>query len=249
VKAFSAKDSSVFRFFLGGVVLSCFCLQTTASEQGPVRKALPPEPIYLSLDVYKGMKEQMLPPPATGSDAYKQDEKQLFALQKSRTERDCQRAAVEGQLTFKAFFGKPYGPLTDSEVNYYEPLFKIVKADTYYFNERLKADFPRNRPYTYIKDLKPCLPKESSMAYPSGHAAISRIMGKLLGELMTDRKEVFENRGKQIGEDRALAGLHHPSDVEAGKAFGEIMYKLFKESSKFEEELKKIKSAPKTSDH
>jgi acid phosphatase (class A) len=39
-----------------------------------------------------------------------------------------------------------------------------------------------------------------------------------------DRAEAIVTRARQIGESRAVCGLHYPSDVAAGRRLGEALY-------------------------
>lgn len=59
--------------------------------------------------------------------------------------------------------------------------------------------------------------REATRSYPSGHAAIGWAWGLVLAELAPERAPALLARGRAFGESRAVCGLHHPSDVAAGR--------------------------------
>jgi hypothetical protein len=52
----------------------------------------------------------------------------------------------------------------------------------------------------------------------------------------TKTKELLK-RADVIAEDRVVAGMHHRSDIIAGQALGERLYKEFSKSPEFRKEL------------
>jgi acid phosphatase (class A) len=64
----------------------------------------------------------------------------------------------------------------------------------------------------------------------------------VLSKLDPSRKELFMKRADQIAADRVLAGVHHPSDIEAGKKLGDAEFAALEKSPKFEQALKKAQS-------
>jgi hypothetical protein len=65
---------------------------------------------------------------------------------------------------------------------------------------------------------------DESPAYPSGHAAGSRILALALGEIFPHRKEVLVELSRLIGQSRIDGGLHYPSDVQAGFEWAEELW-------------------------
>lgn len=199
-----------------------------------------PSLVYLSLRSIKVMK--VIPPvPARGSAMDQKDIAQLLAYQNSRTAAECDRAAVSEDANLKNFFGPPYGNLTESEIDKLNFFFQKISLDAGSFILIGKTASRRARPYIYHSEITPCIEKETSSAYPSGHATLGKVFALVLADIFPERAENFLKRSKQISEERVLGGVHHPSDTKAGEILGEEIYKKLSVNIKFQRELKKIK--------
>ena len=92
----------------------------------------------------------------------------------------------------------------------------------------VKLAFSRTRPYVeYPKLISPAVELENTKSYPSAHAVYGIVMANILSVLDPDLAKQFMERGHQIGDDRVLAGLHHPTDVEADQLFGQQFAQLW----------------------
>ena len=202
----------------------------------------PADPVYISKESYPEIRKDLPPPPTLNSAGQSFDEDTLLSLQASRTPEDCRRANSEVQINFDVFFGEPLGPLTKLEVEKVKPFMMKVDQDSFYFAEQLKHEFPRPRPYDYIKGLEPCVPKEQTLAYPSGHAAISALWAMVGADLFPEKAISLKQRADEIARDRVLGGVHHPSDIEAGKLVARSLYEKLQSSAKFQEDLRKVRS-------
>lgn len=86
-----------------------------------------------------------------------------------------------------------------------------------------KRIYKRPRPYLTRTELTPCIDKESSYAYPSGHTALARLFARLLSRIYPERTAAFLERADEIAENRVLGGVHHPTDLISGKKLGDAM--------------------------
>jgi acid phosphatase (class A) len=84
----------------------------------------------------------------------------------------------------------------------------------------IKQQQGRIRPYIAHPGLEPCLPRENTGSFPSGHAVWFSSTAELLADLLPERRERLHHVGRQGGANRVLCGLHYPSDVEAGQRLG-----------------------------
>ncbi len=202
------------------------------------------DPIYVSSHLFDGSgADQALPPmPQHGSSEEKADFVTLFSYQKNRTPKDCERAAYEVRITLENEFGPKYGPLTEKEAKAWGPFFESVAYETDYFVQKVKKHFHRPRPYVTDPGIKPCIKIEKTGAYPSGHSAINRVFALVLDQLDPSRKRSFDARGNRIAEDRVLGGVHHPSDIEAGKKLGDEIFAELMKSDQFQKDLNALKS-------
>jgi membrane-associated phospholipid phosphatase len=82
------------------------------------------------------------------------------------------------------------------------------------------------RPSQVDPELKPLFPPPNHPSYPAAHACISTAAGHTLAGLFPRDAESMRALAKQAGDARVWAGIHYPSDVEAGRGIGEAVAKL-----------------------
>lgn len=206
-----------------------------------VQHPKPKEPEYINPEWYSTLKRQVDAVPAKNSETQKEDEKVLFHLQKGRTVEDCERAKSEIFVSLENFFAKPLGPIEKEKLTPLAPFFEKLRNDGDFFVQQLKVDFPRDRPFVYLKKINPCVSKEVTKAYPSGHAVLSRLYAIVLGDLFPNEKIKLVERANQIAEDRVLVGMHHSSDIEVGKKIAVLLYGELQKSERYQSEFKKLK--------
>jgi len=159
------------------------------------------------------------PPPTPGSIAYDEDFIELHQYQDHRTPLDCSAAESEVKLNLRNGFGPDTGVLTDEEVEQSKLLAirvetKIAPLVTFY-----KLKYRRARPFVTDRTLTPCidLPSSYDWSYPSGHAAIGYALSLALAKKYPEKRDAILAQGLKIGENRLIGGVHHPSDVAAGR--------------------------------
>ena len=85
----------------------------------------------------------------------------------------------------------------------------------------LKAHFQRERPYDkYPDQIFPCAVLNTNFSYPSGHTTRGMVLGRLLSDLIPERAHALMDKGLRLGYFRAVAGLHYPTDIDAGQRLG-----------------------------
>lgn len=188
---------------------------------------------------------QIAPAPAEGSDIDKADLEALRDWQAKRTREECERAKSETSASFEEVFGaiSPFPkPLPEKAA----AILAKIKADTDDTVVVIKSHYNRQRPFARDPALNPCidpsLGKIGPLAYPSGHAAISRVFALLLSDLAPDKKAVFMAKADETALHRVIAGVHHPSDVEAGKRLADSLYAQFLKAPAFKKDLKKLRA-------
>ncbi len=191
-------------------------------------------------DFYPILKKTLAQPPQKGSDQQKADEEELLKLQESRSQADCDQAKFEVLVSLQNFFGVPNGPVPEPTVKKLAPFFEQLRNDGDYFIQRLKIDYPRQRPFLYLSSLNPCVPKEVTGAYPSGHAVLSKLFALVLADIFPKQKEVLETRAQAIADHRILSGMHHRSDVDAGRRLATLVYEELRKSPKYQVDLNKL---------
>ena len=214
------------------------------SNQDVVHHPVPKKPLYVSESWYYSLKKSLPPLPEGHSAKQKEDERELFEYQKSRTPQDCERGKSEVFVSLPNFFGSAGSPFAKAEIEKLSPFFEQIRNDADYFIQKLKKDFPRQRPFLYLKGLEPCVPKEVTGAYPSGHAVLSKLFALVLNELYPNHRTFIDARSQQIADHRVLVGMHHRTDVDAGKKLAVLIFEQFKKSSKFQNDLQAVRKSP-----
>ena len=189
------------------------------------------------------LKKALPPSPKPDSAVWRNDFKVLHDWEKKRTKEQCEEGQHVVSISLKSFFGKPYGPLTDAEVEALNPLMDEVRWDVGHFTENAKNLYARPRPYNSDKTLQPCATKEINYAYPSGHTSMTRAIGKLLAKWDPKRAKAFMKRAEDIAQSRIRVGVHHPSDIEGGKKIGDYLTNLYLKDKEF---MKRFNALPKS---
>ena len=216
-------------------VLPVFLIATAALAADPVV-----QPACLAPDSFD-FKTLCGEPPADGSPAQQQEIDQLLKFQETRTPADVKRC--EEEVAGSAFvFADVLGDSFDEKsLPVTAALMKEVSQQAKVVSGAAKAVWNRARPYTLDSRVKPCIKLETSKSYPSGHAARGMVWGLVLAELYPDQREALTLRGKQFGEDRAIGGVHYPSDVAAGQKVGAEVVKRLLADPDFKAKLEKTR--------
>jgi len=192
---------------------------------------------------------QFAPAPAAGSEIDRADMAAVREWQAKRTPEQCASAAAQAHAYFSDFFSA-LSPFVRPMPPEAEAFFKQVHDDTGAAIRVIKRRNKRERPFLRDASLEPCLGRIGDLSYPSGHAVHARVYALMLAELVPERRTEFMARADESALYRVIGGVHHPSDIEAGKKFGEILYADFMRNPAFRDEMDKLRAyiAPKKSD-
>lgn len=159
----------------------------------------------------------MGPFPAKNSYEEFQDFAVMMKYQIKRSKADCEKAKSDEDVSIQNLFGAPKGPLTKSEARWATARLLLVMGESGANILKAKSLFKRPRPYVRNPLIIPCISKESSYAYPSGHTTFSRYLALALSRLHPEKSGALMKRADEIALGRVIGGVHHPSDIEAGK--------------------------------
>ncbi len=197
------------------------------------------KPVYLkpaSLDL-TALKTLIGPCSAGDSLATKLEIEHLLKLQGSRTPDQIARVISEVDLKPEAF-STVIGPWFDSaKLPLTAALLKKAAGDSKIAEDLVKTYYDRPRPPLVDPRLQPCVELQKSPSYPSGHALRGVLWSLILSELAPDLRKPLLARGNQIGDDRAIAGVHFPSDIKAGRKLGHYLAKLLLASPAFQKDM------------
>ncbi len=82
-----------------------------------------------------------------------------------------------------------------------------------------KLRFDRVRPSFVDEAVELVVPNPAHPAYPSGHAAQGLFYGEVFAAWEPHRAEEHRRIAIEVGRNREYAGVHYPSDTQAGRAF------------------------------
>ena len=84
-----------------------------------------------------------------------------------------------------------------------------------------KKRWQRPRPFVRDTRVHPCLAAPAGTSYPSGHSATAAIWGELLSAVFPEKRTEFMAQVRETMWSRVLAGVHFPTDTQAGRQLGE----------------------------
>jgi len=185
---------------------------------------------------------RFFPPPAPGSEGEKTDLAAVLDWQNKRTQPQCGHANLTSTFGYDYFWGEksPFpGPLPVEVKEFLDHINSDLGAAV----DVLKDRYQRPRPYkAYPDQAHPCIDKSWGYSYPSGHAALSRVLAGVLSDLVPGRRYEFFDRADEIAQDRVIGGVHYPADIASGKAFGDIFHAELLNSSAYRRDLERMKT-------
>lgn len=193
-------------------------------------------PHYLAPDAIDAVR--LLPaPPAVDSEEARAERDLMVALQQQRTEGQTARCRSEVIVTLVAF-ARVMGPwFTVENLPSLAQLLKRAEHDALFFSAAAKNHFQRKRPAAEDPRIQIAVASEATPAYPSGHATRGMLFAVIIAQLAPQQEAALLERGREIGWDRVIAGMHHPSDIFAGRVIGQAAALALLANPRFQEEL------------
>ena len=185
------------------------------------------------------IREILNDPAAPGSSETLREINAILARQATRTPTDEARADREGKWSPFLFDDVLGSWFTAQNVPCTATLLDNIGRDTMEVCEAAKKLWSRPRPPLQDRRIHPSVGLPTSSSYPSGHGAYGMVVATVLAELAPDLKEQLMQRGKQIGDDRILGGVHFPSDVDAGRALAPVILARLYANPEFRAALEK----------
>ena len=171
----------------------------------------------------------------------------LHHFEQTRTDMDCKLAASQALPSFDKFFVNKLHPvLTTSEATALKAFVTKAMNTASSVAGAYKNKYSRPRPLTEDSSLKPCvLTPSGSLSYPSAHSAMALAGACAIGKILPDQAGDVLKYANYLAELRAVIGVHHPSDVFAGKAIGTQLCEAWSKDISFTTEATKLQKALK----
>jgi acid phosphatase (class A) len=178
------------------------------------------------------------PPPAAGSAQERAELDELLRIQATRTPAEVDRAQKDAEVSIFRFadaLGNPSG-FTRANLPLTLRLFHDVTVDESAVSSAAKREFARPRPFTVEPRLDPIIARPPSASYPSGHSTWAYVTALVLADMVPERRAQLLARADEFAHNRSVAGVHYPSDVEAGHLAGTTLAAMLFVCGPFEKE-------------
>jgi acid phosphatase (class A) len=181
------------------------------------------------------------PPPADGSVAAKDDLAAVEAAVARRSQAEFDAAKRDAEDGTGGYFVSAIGPGFDlAKLPRTKQLLDDVGKAASDPTTKAKAFFHRERPYVLDPALQTCTPHKpgaSPNSYPSGHSTDTYAKAVVLAALLPAKAQAILARAEVYARNRVICGVHFPSDVAAGQAFGTAIGERLLASAAFQPEL------------
>jgi acid phosphatase (class A) len=181
------------------------------------------------------------PPPAPDSQEQAVDIASVRLAMATRSETDFKLGMEETELTifnFSRIIGEGFKPGRFPKT---EAFFTKVEKETKAATNIGKDHWKRSRPYSVDPTIIPGKP-EKSFTYPSGHSTRGMVFATLLAELFPSKREALLQAGRDVGWHRVVMGVHYPSDVLAGRAFGQAVARELLANPELRRDLEELRA-------
>jgi acid phosphatase (class A) len=206
--------------FALGIPASALSQQPAPTDPVKAAPAAAPPPYFDAKALDLG---RVLPPaPLNDSQITRSEIAQMLKIQQGRTPAQAQRAADDARVSVYRFADALGNPIVFNAKSLpkLDTMFRKVLHEEGAVVQAGKRSFARPRPFVLEPKIEPVVDKPPNDSYPSGHTMWARTVGLLLADMLPEYRPQLIARADEYGFNRVVAGVHYPSDVEAGKLAG-----------------------------
>lgn len=181
------------------------------------------------------------PPPTVGSAEQQSDLAAVLDAQNARTPESTQRAIEDSTRSVMRFSEALGLEAASRDIPQTKVLFREIAHEAEDLTDSAKQVFHRTRPFVDDSGVKPLIvtpadgsrPTGQTPSYPSGHSTFGWAAGILLAQMVPERSGAIFARAAEFAHNRLVAGVHYPSDVEAGRVCGTVIANALWHSARF----------------
>jgi acid phosphatase (class A) len=221
------------------------CGVFVAALFGQAPAKAPRTPVFISPALADAV-AAITPPPALDSKKMGKDLSEIYAIHRSATPQEIERANWDNQHEDIFAIGKILGDNFNKEtLPVTATLWAEMANDQGIFVSAAKKYFQHPRPYdldSNIKSIcgsKPGGPKNS---YPSGHGTVGYLSALMLDMIVPEKAEAIRARAEEYAHNRVVCGDHYASDLPASKEAAGIVMGNMLGNPKFQEEFAAAKA-------
>lgn len=195
---------------------------------------------YVPADQFKTIK--FSPPPAPDARGQEADLAAILSWQNKRTGADCEKARLTAKADVDFFWGRNNPFPGDDQPAAFREFIGRLSLDLEEAVTNMKKRWKRLRPFrAYPGQAEPCIKRSGGFSYPSGHASFSRVFANVLSDIIPERREEFLARADEIAMDRVIGGVHFPTDIAAGRTFGDLYHQELLKSETYRGDIGKMR--------
>ncbi|MEO6299321.1 MAG: phosphatase PAP2 family protein [Paracoccaceae bacterium] len=183
------------------------------------------------------------PPPADDSATTKAELGVILTWQVTRTPEQAALATADDAEEVWRFANVIDNPkFTAENLPKFSAFFDRIAATEGAVVDPAKKEWKRPRPYMYSDLVKPIVELSKSGAYPSGHATLGTLMGIVLSEMVPEKRTEIMARAWEYGQNRVVAGVHYPTDIEAARISGSVIAQTISTHPDYKDEFAAAKA-------
>jgi acid phosphatase (class A) len=188
----------------------------------------------------------LAPPSAAGSPAAKADLEAVLAAVASRTDAQIEHAQADDKKIVFRFADVMGANFSAENLPFTAQFFQHVYEDGNAIVDATKAHFKRQRPFVVDPDIKIVVVQAPDYSYPSNHSTFAYEAAVLLAAMVPEKAAPLFDRAADYGHNRIVAGVHFPTDVEAGRISGSVIDNAFLHNDRFLSDFERAKAEVRT---
>jgi len=244
--SFTAPDA--LRPLLSAALLAALagCTTTTAPPATAVEASVTTKAVgYLATDAVPASLALVPAPPAAGSAGFALDEQVSGEARSLRGSPRFAQAHRDAELGFPAGANQ-FSCAIDVDVDAVQTpaLYRLLersRIDASAATRTAKKHYQRARPFM-LNGEPTCTPEDEqdlrgNGSYPSGHTSIGWAWALILAEIVPDRADAIQARGRNYGESRLVCNVHWQSDILEGRFMGAAAVARLHDNAAFNKDL------------
>jgi len=181
------------------------------------------------------------PPPANDSAQTQRELREVLDMQQKRTPEMASQAkadAEENVWVYSNVIGPKFNAQALPAVSAFFDRIVATKAAVV---DPAKDFWKRPRPHMLDSRIEPIVKRSSSGSWPSGHTTLGTLMGITLANMVPEKRAAIMTRAWQYGDNRVVAGIHYPSDIEMGRIAGSVISQQLSQQQDFQQQYRQAR--------
>ena len=185
----------------------------------------------------------LAPVPDPSSDMQKLDLEAVLEAQKMRKPEEVEQAVGDNALSIYRFADVIGTGFSAEKLPTFDAFSKRMFNDSRILVLTSKDVWDRPRPYVVSAQVDTVGERPKAQgSYPSGHSIFGYLSAIVLANMIPEKAVEIFARGHRYGTNRVIAGVHFPSDVEAGRIAATVIAAGLMESKQFQTEFEAAKA-------